>query len=218
MRFIMKFIGLSFLLMLALSVGGYFFWYKPKFDPVASGKKIIPAKIKVDKTTFRRVQQKAKNLLDFSKRVGYDTNYCFLVDMRISSGKKRFFVYNLNTDSIELAGLVTHGSGSDKDGDAEIFSNKPQSYCTSLGTYKIGNDYMGRFGLAYKLSGLGATNSKAYERNVVLHAHGCVPNEEVYPLSICQSLGCPTVSPSFLERLTYYLENAENPILLEIYR
>jgi hypothetical protein len=213
----MKFLGLSFLLILAVSLSGYFFWYKPKFDPLPSGKNNAVTKIKVDKTAFRRVQQKASLLLDFSKRAGYDTNYCFLVDMRIASGKKRFFVYNLQADSIELAGLVTHGSGSDKDGDAEVFSNKPQSYCTSLGTYKIGNDYMGRFGLAYKLSGLDVSNSKAYERNVVLHAHACVPNEEVYPLSICQSLGCPTVSPSFLEKLKYYLENAENPILLEIY-
>ncbi len=136
--------------------------------------------------------------------------------MSIASGKPRFFVYNLQKDSVELAGLVTHGQGSA--GNAEIeYSNEPGSYCTSKGRYKIGASYYGRFGLAFKLHGLDKTNNRAFERAVVLHAHACVPDEAVYPLRICESQGCPTVSPAFLKKLKQYIENGEKPVLLSIY-
>ena len=147
----------------------------------------------------------------------YSTRYCFLADMSVASGKKRFFVYNLETDSIEQSGLVTHGSGTDRNGDALFFSNEPGSNCTSLGNYAIGNAYMGRFGLAYKLHGLDKGNSNAFSRFVVLHAHACVPDKEIYPFTICLSLGCPTVSPGFLEVLKKYIEEESKPILLSIY-
>ena len=77
---------------------------------------------------------------------------------------------------------------------------------------------MGKFGLAYKLYGLDSTNSKAFERFVVLHAHSCVPNEEIDPEPLCQSWGCPTVSPEFLQELKKYIDASEKPILLWIYQ
>ena len=137
--------------------------------------------------------------------------------MRILSGKNRFFVYNLARDSVEIAGLVAHGSGIGKNNDIPTFSNTPNSYCTSLGKYKIGNSYNGKFGLAYKLYGLDKTNSKAFDRFVVLHAHACVPNEEVAPSPICESWGCPTVAPAFLTQLKTYLDKSAEPSLLWIY-
>jgi hypothetical protein len=137
--------------------------------------------------------------------------------MRIPSGQKRFFVYDLLEDTVLAAGLVTHGSGSDK-GSADLyFSNTPNSNCTSLGKYKVGKPYTGKFGLAYKLYGLEASNSKAFERAVVLHAHACVPNDEVDPVTICESWGCPTVAPAFLNVLKGYIDHAEQPVLLWIY-
>ncbi len=137
--------------------------------------------------------------------------------MRSPSGKNRFFVYNLTKDSVEIAGLVTHGSGSDNGADELTFSNVKNSNCTSIGKYKVGSSYTGSYGLAYKLYGLDKTNSNAFDRFVVLHSHACVPNEEVYPLPICVSLGCPTVSPSFLTRLKEYLDESQRPILLWVY-
>ena len=128
----------------------------------------------------------------------------------------RFFVYNLVKDSVEIAGLVAHGSGI-ANSDTPGFSNTPNSYCTSLGKYKIGKSYNGKYGLAYKLYGLDKTNSKAFERFVVLHAHACVPNGEVSPLPICESWGCPTVSPSFLTLLKSYLDGAAKPVMLWVY-
>ncbi len=164
-----------------------------------------------------RLKQKAVRLKVFNQPGNYDSEYCFLIDMKIPSGKKRFFVYNIEKDSVETAGLVTHGSGSGK-GTKEInFSNVPKSNCTSLGRYKIGGSYNGKFGLAFKLYGLDKTNNKAFDRFAVLHSHSCVPEEEVNPLPLCESWGCPTVSPTFLTALKKYIDKADKPIILWIY-
>jgi hypothetical protein len=152
----------------------------------------------------------------YAKQNHFNSRYYFMVDMKIESGKKRFFVYNLEKDSVELAGLVTHGGGKTNTS-AIQFSNTPNSLCTSVGKYKIGNSYTGKFGLAFKLYGLDNTNSNAYNRFVVLHSHACVPNEEVAPLNICESWGCPTVAPAFLTKLKKYIDQSDQPILLNIY-
>jgi hypothetical protein len=164
-----------------------------------------------------RLNQKALLAKDYVAGHGFNEKYCFLMDMRIASGKNRFFVYNLDKDSVEVAGLVAHGSGIGNDSGTPTFSNTPNSYCTSLGRYKIGNSYNGKFGLAYKLYGLDKTNSRAFDRFVVLHAHDCVPTGEVAPSPICESWGCPTVAPAFLTRLKKYLDRSEEPVLLWIY-
>lgn len=171
-----------------------------------------------ERKTHLKLLEQAKGLKDYAARNGFNTERCFMIDMSVPSGKQRFFIYNLETGKCEHAGLVTHGSGSITGGEELYFSNVPGSGCTSLGRYKIGKPYQGRFGLAYKLHGLDKTNSKAFERFVVLHGHSCVPAQEVHPLPICPSLGCPTVAPAFLKRLSGLIDASEKPILLNIYQ
>lgn len=206
-------------LLLTISTFGYFFWYKPKFNrhPKNNAFSFTESKGKDKSETMIHLNQKALLAKDYIAEHSFDAGHCFLLDMRIPSGKNRFFVYNLEKDSVEIAGLVAHGSGSGSDSDELTFSNTPNSYCTSLGKYKVGKSYYGKFGLAYKLFGLDKTNSKAFDRFVVLHAHSCVPNDEISPLPICESWGCPTVSPAFLSRLKTYLDKSKEPILLWIY-
>lgn len=205
-------------LLLTVSAFGYFFGYKPKFNKPSKKNEFAftPKEAADKKETLLRLTKKSIQARDYINEHGFDDNHCFLVDMRLSSGKNRFFVYNLDKDSVEIAGLVTHGSGI-INSDAPVFSNTPNSYCTSLGKYKIGKSYIGKFGLAYKLYGLDKTNSKAFDRFVVLHAHACVPNYEISPLPICESWGCPTVSPAFLTLLQFYIDEAKKPVMLWIY-
>lgn len=206
-------------LLLTISAFGYFLWYKPKFTQPVSGDHAIRVLNAGNEHAAHllRIKKQAGLAKDYVFEHGLDNSHCFLLDMRIPSGKARFFVYNLAKDSVELAGLVTHGSGSDN-GSADLsFSNIPNSYSTSLGKYKIGNSYNGIFGMAYKLHGLEKSNSNAFDRFIVLHAHECVPNNEVYPFQICLSQGCPTVSPSFLKSLKDYISETTSPIMLWIY-
>lgn len=209
----------SGVMLAAISAFGYFFWYKPKSGSTVKTNAFTlgPDRNRGNSETIQRVKQKALLAKDFINGHDYNKKYCFLLDMRLPSGKKRFFVYDLTKDSVEIAGLVTHGSGSDNGTEDLAFSNIKNSNCTSIGKYKVGNSYTGSFGLAYKLYGLDKTNSNAFDRFVVLHSHACVPNDEVNPLPICVSLGCPTVSPAFLTRLKEYLDESQRPILLWIY-
>ncbi len=136
--------------------------------------------------------------------------------MSLPSGQNRFFVYNLKKDTLQNSGLVTHGSCNQYWLEGRKYGNTVGCGCTSLGKYKVGHSYNGRFGLAYKLYGLDKTNDKAFERFVVLHSHECVPETEVKD-DICQSDGCPTVSPGFLQYLKPIINASKKPVLLWIY-
>jgi L,D-transpeptidase catalytic domain len=196
------------------------FVFTSNSSPAIKAKQVISKPFVKDKPTinkYKKVKGYAEKIKPFVKEKNYCEDYCFLIDMKIPSGQKRFFVYDLKQDTIVQQGLVTHGGGSLTNTDELSFGNIPNSGATSLGRYKIGIEYSGKFGMAFKLHGLDATNNKAFERFVVLHGHSCVPTEEVEPFTICTSLGCPTVSPSFLPTLKKYIDKADKPVVLWIF-
>ncbi len=156
----------------------------------------------------------AKTMKAYAKRHHYNQTVFFIANMSIASGKKRFFVYDAIGDSVLASGLVTHGQGQDRR--FKTYSNVVGSYCTSPGMYKVGVGYIGKFGQAFKLHGLDSSNSNAFSRNIVLHAHECVPDIEVFPERICLSQGCPTVSPAFLRIVNTHINSSKKPIMLNI--
>ncbi len=197
--------GVIFLLFLTL---GAHYYYKGFYKKV---KTVVPDE------ELRRIGAKATMQKPYLSSHGFNTDVCFLVDMRQPSGKNRFFVYDLKRDSILLAGLVAHGCGASSFCADPVFSNVDGSGCTSLGRYRIGYKYTGQFGPAYKLYGLDTSNSRAFVRNVVLHSYLSVPAHETYPFPICNSRGCPMVSPVFLNALRPVIEGSERPICLWIF-
>ena len=160
---------------------------------------------------------RAHELKTYARRKGFSTEYCFLIDMSRPSGRNRFFIYDLKRDSVTAAGLVAHGSCNTRFLRKARFSNTPNCGCSSVGRYKVGYKYNGRFGRAYKLHGLDSTNSNAFKRAVVLHAYDCIPDREIYPLPACNSLGCPMVSYAFLDKAAGVIDRARKPVLLWIY-
>lgn len=160
---------------------------------------------------------KAKAARSFARKNGFNASVAFLIDMSEEAGKNRFFVYDLVGDSVRLAGLVTHGRCNKMWLSGRQYGNTIGCGCTSIGKYKVGNPYKGRFGDAYKLHGLDPSNSNAYARFVVLHSHECVPESPVHPNPICQSDGCPTVSAGFLRLLQKEINRSPKPVLLWIY-
>jgi hypothetical protein len=164
----------------------------------------------------KKVKSKAGEAKLFARQNGYNNSLCFLIDMSLPSGQNRFFVYDMNGDSIKASGLVTHGNCNQWWLEGRKYGNVVGCGCTSLGKYKVGNRYSGRFGKAYKLYGLDRTNDKAFQRYVVLHSHSCVPETEVKD-EICQSNGCPTVSVNFLQYLAPIIDKSEKKVLLWIY-
>lgn len=163
------------------------------------------------------LRHKADQLQQYAAAHGYNTRYAFLADFKVFSGGKRFVCYDLLHHQIISTGLVSHGQGPDFRAEKPVFSNVVGSRCSSLGKYRIGGKYSGRFGTAYKLYGLDSSNSNAFNRFVVLHSYPSVPltaqNE-----GIVRSDGCPMLNPDYFATLEPYLDKASRPILLWIYR
>ncbi|MDQ6470842.1 murein L,D-transpeptidase catalytic domain family protein [Flavobacterium sp. LHD-80] len=147
----------------------------------------------------------------------YNTKIAFFIDMKIKSGKNRFFVYDLENDKILDEGLVAHGCGSETGIAGNLkFSNEANSNATSLGSCAIGKSYKGIFGKAYRLSGLDETNSNVLKRAVVLHSYSAVPEQE-QDYYISRSHGCPMVNEAFFKRLEKIIDGSKSSILLNIY-
>ncbi|MBS1667870.1 MAG: murein L,D-transpeptidase catalytic domain family protein [Bacteroidetes bacterium] len=207
-------LSLIILLLLALTLTGLY--YYKGFSKTITKNQVRSNNL--EKKELGEVRKKAAEIKQFEKEKGFNKQYVFLVDMKVPSGKNRFFVYDLLKDSIVKMGLVAHGAGRKMFSLSPIFSNTKESGCTALGKYKIGTPYKGRFGKAYKLYGLDSSNSNSFARNIVLHAYTCVPDKETYPYPICNSLGCPMVSHLFLSKLQPLIDSSTKPILMWIYQ
>ena len=146
------------------------------------------------------------------------TDYCFLVDMSLPSGRNRFFIYDLNKNSIVYSGLVAHGSCNETFLARPRFSNEAKTSCSSLGKYKVGEFYRGKYGKSFRLYGLDNCNSNAYKRAVVIHGFDCVPDEEIYPRVLCNSMGCVMVSYKFFDKIARIISKTDKPIVLWVYQ
>jgi L,D-transpeptidase catalytic domain len=204
---------LGFLFLIAVS------WF-PKTAFWKKTKALRVPKTKTDyvlkNSVFKKLEQKSAEAKKFVHQNGYNENICFLIDMTLPSGQNRFFIYDLKKDTLQQAGLVAHGNCFQSWLEGRKYSNVVGSGCTSLGKYKIGSSYIGKWGYSYKLHGLEVTNNNAFERTVVLHSHSCVSETEITD-DICQSNGCPTVAPGFLQQLKTIINNSKKPVLLWIY-
>lgn len=222
------------IIILILLAGNIYFYVKSKYNPVKPEVNAVKfknnASLAATASTYKYAApvysldaemikvDKSRNELElYAIKNKCNTRYAFVVDMRIPSYKKRFFVFDLKNDSIINAGYVAHGTGSETFRNELIFSNVPDSRCTSLGKYKIGASYKGMYGQSYRLHGLDSTNNKALERAIVLHGHSCVPDKANDEYPICFSYGCPMVSTKFLQILKGYIsKQGKQPILLSV--
>jgi len=156
-----------------------------------------------------------KNMINIDHK--YNQKIAFLIDMKVPSGKNRFFVYDLEKNVIIDQGLVAHGSGSETGIKGMLkFSNMPNSNCTALGRYAVGKTYRGIFGKAYRLAGLEESNNNALKRAIVLHSYSAVPLEE-QDYYISNSHGCPMVNEQFFKRIEKIIDSSKSNILMDIY-
>lgn len=228
--------GLIAAVILLLLAGNIYFYLKSKEQPAApkvlgvaspaapagtaaaatsAFKYLVPAYEM--NTEMMKVNTARAELKSYAVKNKCSQQYAFVVDMRIPSYKKRFFVYDLKKDSMLASGFVAHGTGTETFRGELVFSNVPDSRCSSLGKYKIGASYKGMYGFSYRLHGLDSTNNKALQRAIVLHGHSCVPDTETDEYPICFSYGCPMVSTAFLKKLKTYIDKqGKTPILLSI--
>jgi len=129
-------------------------------------------------------------------------NILTIIDFSLSSSEKRLWIIDMDTNEIILNTLVAHGKNSG-DNYAVNFSNKNESYQSSLGFYATGEVYIGKHGLSLKLDGLEkGINDNARKRAVVIHGADYVSNTFIRNHKrLGRSQGCPAVPVEFSKKI-----------------
>lgn len=174
------------------------------------------SKIESQETNFVDDLPKSKilEIKNYIKGKNYNQDLAVFINFKVHSGKYRYFVYDLKNDKILQKAVVAHGEGSVvKNSDALQFSNVDGSHQSSLGKYEIRESYNGKFGKAYRLDGLDASNSNSRARAIVLHSYYCIPDKEsAYPA--CLSFGCPMLSKNAFVETAKYIDPSKKTIIL----
>jgi hypothetical protein len=171
-------------------------------------------------TNHERSINYANNALQFCKANNYNTDYCILIDMTLHSGKNRMFIWDFKENKPMNSFPVSHGSCYGEFSAVNPkFSNEPNSHCSSLGKYKIGERGYSSWGcnVKYLLHGLESSNNKALQRAVVFHSWEIIPSIPVYPVPVANSWGCPAVSIDNFKTMDTFLKQSKKPVLMWIY-
>jgi hypothetical protein len=106
------------------------------------------------------------------------------------------WIIDLRQQKILLHTVVAHGRNSGALL-AEKFSNRPESYQSSLGFFQTGEAYQGKHGYSLRLDGLEAgINDQARARAIVIHGADYAKETVAATAGrLGRSLGCPAVPP-----------------------
>lgn len=131
-----------------------------------------------------------------------------LVDYSLSSNENRLWVIDLKSNTILFQSLVSHGRNSGNEF-ANSFSNKPESYKSSLGFYLTGETYFGKHGYSLRLDGLDkGVNSNARDRAIVVHGADYVSERFIKQNGrLGRSLGCLALSQELTKEVIDTIKN-----------
>ncbi|MEN2283207.1 murein L,D-transpeptidase catalytic domain family protein [Algoriphagus sp. SE2] len=138
-----------------------------------------------------------------------------IIDFSLPSTEKRMWIIDPEKKLLLLHSVVSHGRNS---GNliASNFSNKPESYQSSLGFYKTAETYQGKHGYSLRLDGLEkGFNDQARNRAIVIHGADYAREEFAESVGrLGRSLGCPALPT---ELSTQAIDLIKNGSLLFIY-
>lgn len=120
-------------------------------------------------------------------------NELVLIDFTKSSAEQRFFIIDLEDETVLYKKLVAHGK---KSGEVypTKFSNISESHMSSIGFYVTGNTYNGKYDNSLVIQGQEYTNSKAEKRGVVIHSADYATEKYLERNGrLGRSYGCPAL-------------------------
>ena len=125
-----------------------------------------------------------------------------VIDFSRPSTVKRMWVFDLRSRKLLFEEVVSHGRGSGRIM-ATAFSNKPESFQSSLGLYRTAETYVGKHGYSLRLDGLEpGVNDRARERAIVMHGADYVDQRTAEAQGyLGRSLGCPALRPAVTRQL-----------------
>lgn len=151
--------------------------------PAVTTASLIPPPLDPQNKVRPELMQRAMAALDIHHQRIPQRDRMYLVDFKRFSGEERFYEVNLISGEV-TAYRTCHGRGSDPThtGYAQNFSNTPESYMSSVGSFSTaGANWGSQQGPNVLLDGLEYSNDRARERAIIVH-------------------GADYADPAFLER------------------
>lgn len=135
-------------------------------------------------------------------------NILSIADMSTLSGKKRFFVIDIQNKKLLFVTYVAHGKNSGLDKTLH-FSNEMESNKSSVGFYITSLTYSGKHGFSMRLLGQEiGYNNNARERDIVVHSADYVSEAVVKSQGyVGRSLGCPALSTAVYKPIIDKIKN-----------
>jgi hypothetical protein len=195
----------------------------PEFETSASAKKAFEVKMVIEqaltlydsmKLENSGLNQKAfeyawrgyHNLLKTGqiKKAGVLT----VCDFTQSSRSKRMYVIDVAHKKLLFNTYVSHGMNSGVEY-ATSFSNRPESFKSSLGFFLTSKTYLGRNGLSLKVQGLEkGYNDLAAKRHIVLHGSDYISPEYLKDNGeMGRSLGCAAIPNAMSPKIIKTIKN-----------
>ncbi|MFI5155122.1 MAG: murein L,D-transpeptidase catalytic domain family protein [Chitinophagales bacterium] len=136
------------------------------------------------------------------------TNVLSICDFTQSSSRKRLYVIDVQKKKLLFNTYVAHGMNSGTEY-ATSFSNRPESFKSSLGFFVTTKTYTGRNGLSLKVNGLEkGYNDMAAKRNIVLHGADYIGTDYLKNNGeMGRSLGCNVIPTSVSPKLIRTIKN-----------
>lgn len=143
----------------------------------------------------------------FKKQHLVNSNLLSIADLSQSSNSKRLYVIDMEKKKILFNTYVAHGRNSGEEF-AHSFSNKVNSFQSSLGFYITENTYQGKNGLSMKLKGIeSGINDNAEQRGIIMHGARYV-RESYIKLNgrLGRSQGCPAIPQELCKPIFGYIK------------
>lgn len=196
-----------FLLLIGVSTQAFNKRFVTPASTIISNFEIISDKLNIDKLAIQHAIKGYEKL----KQAGQLTNqrYLTIADFSKPSSEKRLFIIDMEKMELVLNTLVAHGKNSGILF-ANNFSNKNNSFQSSLGFYLTGNIYKGKHGMSLQLTGIeSGINDKAKQRAIVLHGASYVSEKIIHQQGyLGRSLGCPAVPQDQVDNIIKIIKGA----------
>ena len=142
-------------------------------------------------------------------------NIISIVDFTLPSTEKRLFIIDVKSEKVLFNTLVSHGQNTGEKF-ARKFSNRLESYQSSLGFYLTSGTYNGKNGFSMRLNGLEKNiNDRAEDRAIVMHGAPYVSDGFIKSRGFLgRSWGCPAVPEKLNKPI---IEKIKNGTCLFIY-
>lgn len=160
----------------------------------------------LDQTAFEYAWRGYYNLIKEGKikKAGLLT----ICDFTQSSRSKRMYVIDVAHKKLLFNTYVSHGMNSGVEY-ATSFSNRPESFKSSLGFFLTSKTYVGRNGLSLKINGLEkGYNDLAAKRHIVLHGSDYITPEYLKDNGeMGRSLGCAAMPNAVTPQIIKTIKN-----------